>query len=109
MLLPFLSCLSLLVGGPTPVCTGGPPHLLRHTSPFPHAKGGSSCLWTRQLGGFCVDWVVVRLGLASHLVSGGVGERGQSCVRGGGVLRSLMSSSVVWCLVMASIVIISLR
>ena len=42
---------------------------------------------------------------ASHSVSSDVGESGLSCLRGGGVVRSLMSSSVVYCLVHASIVI----
>ena len=45
---------------------------------------------------------------ASHSVSCDNDGARSSCVRGGGVLRSLMSSSVVWCLVPESIVI-SLR
>jgi hypothetical protein len=45
---------------------------------------------------------------ASHSVSCDNDGVRSSCVRGGGVLRSFMSSSVVWCLVLASIVI-SLR
>jgi hypothetical protein len=45
---------------------------------------------------------------ASHSVSCDDDGARSSCVRGGGVLRSLMSSSVVWCLVPAFIVI-SLR
>ena len=43
---------------------------------------------------------------ASHLVSCDDDGVRSSCVRGDGALRSLMASSVVWCLVPASIVII---
>ena len=45
---------------------------------------------------------------ASHSVACDDDGVRSSCVRGGGVLMSRMSSSVVWCLVLASIVI-SLR
>ena len=42
---------------------------------------------------------------ASHSVSCDNDGVRSPCMHGGGVLRSLMSSSVVWCLVLESIII----
>jgi len=41
------------MGVPKPVCTVGPPHLLRHTALHPLAWEGSLCMWTHRLCDSC--------------------------------------------------------
>ncbi len=93
------------MGGPTLVRTGGPPHL-RYMSPQPlDCQGRVFVSMDTPTRRFCVDWVVVRLVLAiqRRVVLAKVDSL--VCVGGDRVWRPLMSSSLVWRLVPASIVI----